>query len=259
MSRGGPGIAEVWGTGGGPLRHLAPEVRLVLGALMLTSCVAAAPATPAGVAFVTVTAVGWAMLGGAPLRLLGRSTLLGLLMLAPLLALTPWVEAAPDPHAGAAPGWLDSRWVVTGSVVVKGVAGVVVSMVTLTTLSRWDLHEGLARIPMPRLLRALIGQLVHQAGLLADETRRIAAAMAVRGAARRWRRSLAMLTALPKVWLPRVLDRADRSAAAMELRGLDLEPIRFRTIRRTWRDGVGLALGAAWLVVAISCRGELVR
>jgi energy-coupling factor transporter transmembrane protein EcfT len=133
-----------------------------------------------------------------------------------------------------------------------------VSIATLTTLERWDWHEGLARIPMPRLLRALLAQIVHQTGHLAGETQRIAAAMAVRGAAGRWRVAFGILVALPRVWLPRVLDRADRTAAAMDLRGLGVELPRFRSIDRTWRDAMALAGSAGWLVVAFVQRSELV-
>jgi len=62
-------------------------------------------------------------------------------------------------------------------------------------------------------------QIVHQAASLFYETKRVASAMAVRGASGGGKAAWQVLWSLPRVWLPRIVDRADRVADAMELRG----------------------------------------
>jgi hypothetical protein len=79
--------------------------------------------------------------------------------------------------------------------------------------------SALQGLGIPDVVSALVQQILHQARVLARETGRIAAAMALRGGIGSWRRSLTILWSFPGVWLPRVMARAGRVGTAMELRG----------------------------------------
>jgi energy-coupling factor transporter transmembrane protein EcfT len=105
------------------------------------------------------------------------------------------------------------------AMLVWGAGALVSTLATVTVLSMGDLREGLLRLPVPALVSNILLQMVHQTATLAYETRRMAAAMAVRGAISNRQSGFKILTSLPTVWLPRVIERADRIAAAMELRG----------------------------------------
>jgi len=94
-----------------------------------------------------------------------------------------------------------------------------VSVAAATCLSPAELREALVRLPVPSLVSRILVQIVHQTGTLLYETQRVAAAMGVRGAASGGRVVWRVLFSLPQVWLPRVIDRAERVSAAMELRG----------------------------------------
>jgi cobalt/nickel transport system ATP-binding protein len=114
------------------------------------------------------------------------------------------------------------------SVFMRGMSSLLVSVATITTLSAGDLREGLMRLPVPGVVSAILLQIVHQTATLAYETRRVASAMAVRGASSGGLTMWRLLSSLPRVWLPRIVRRADRVACAMELRGYCDVVVEFR-------------------------------
>jgi len=131
-------------------------------------------------------------------------------------------------------------------------------MVAVASLSITDLRVALLRLPVPGIVSVLLVQIVHQTSVLWDETLRVAAAMGVRGAVGgsvgalsvRWR----VLVSFPQVWLLRVVGRADRVGAAMELRGfLDVPHVSQVPRLRILDVGV-LGLGVGVLGVAIVLR-----
>ncbi len=124
----------------------------------------------------------------------------------------------PLDGASAAAGW-EHGFAVSANLLVRGVSGVLISMATVASVSVSDLREGLTRLPLPGIVSAIVVQIVHQTASLFYETKRVASAMAVRGASGGGKAAWQVLWSLPRVWLPRIVDRADRVADAMELRG----------------------------------------
>jgi len=234
---------DLWGSARGPVARLAPQTRILAGSAVFAACMIAPVATGRGALLAGLISVAWLAACRPPRRVVRSAILLGIVLFAPYLALTPLVERGPGegPLAGLAVTW---------SLVARGACGLLVSTVAASTLSASDLREGLLRLPVPRAVSLILLQIVTQTVSLGAETRRIAAAMAVRGASRRGRTAWRVLSSLPQVWIPRIVERADRVAAAMELRGYCMES--FGAARPGARDAlamvlVALALGAAIL------------
>jgi energy-coupling factor transporter transmembrane protein EcfT len=208
---------DLWGCGRGPAARLAPQARILVGFALFTACLTAPAGTAPGIALSAATAAGWVVVCGLPGRaaksflLLGLAMFLPYFLLAPLLLHRPWPPASWAAAARALAGPWDVFW--------HGLAGLLVAAATLSTLSQTDLGRGLAALPVPRVMSSVIVQVVRQTSELAAETGRVAGALAVRGGSGGARTAWRMLTSLPRVWLPRIIGRADRVAAAMELRG----------------------------------------
>lgn len=210
------GLAPVlWGSGRGPIKRLAPHTRLLTGVLTLTACLLVPASTAAGSCGVLLLVVAWTFACRPPARALGALISLGLGVALPYFLLTPWISGAraTDPQSWVAAATIPwTLW-------VRGMSGMLVSMATVSSLSASHLREALARLPLPLLVSEILLQIVQQMGNLVEETRRVAAAMAVRGASSGGVAAWRMLASLPRAWLPRVILRAERVGDAMELRG----------------------------------------
>jgi len=175
-------------------------------------------ATPIGSASIASIALSWLLACGVPWRVARASLLLGVVLILPYAVLVAWVGDG----GGGVP--VEASWWKPAGFAVRGMAGMLVSIGTVTALTASDLRNALRRLPIPGMVSAIVLQIVHQAAELGGETRRIASAMAVRGASRGrggWR----VLMGLPTVWLPRVILRAERVGAAMEVRGYCEQPV----------------------------------
>jgi energy-coupling factor transporter transmembrane protein EcfT len=223
---------DVWGSAAGPVRRLAPQARILTGVGVFAACLVPRPATAAGSLLVAGTVVAWLAACRPPARLIGAASIFSLALFSPVFAIAP-----------LAPAW---------TVLARGVGTVLVSVATITTLDVADLDDGLAGLPRP--VAALVTQIVHQTGTLAGETRRIVQAMAVRGAVGNSRAGANLIGALPRVWLPRIVLRAERVAAVMELRGFGPETAAVRRISMTARDIVCVLVAALWLGLAVALR-----
>ena len=244
---------ELWGCGRGPITTLAPQTRILAGCLVFAASMVAPATTLPGAGLLVAGAVVWLMACGLPGRVVRGGAAFGLALFLPYFLLVPVIHAAP-PSLGWS--WAQAA-AAPGSVFLHGLCGLMISIATVGSLSPSDLHEGLARLPVPRLVSAVLTQIIHQTGTLVAETRQILAAMAVRGAAGGGRTTWGMLTSLPRVWLPRIIQRAERVGAAMELRGYggDAPTLRSWPIRRT--DALVLVLAATWLVLGVAVRWSL--
>ena len=248
------GILDLWGCGGGPVAGLAPQTRLAAGFLLFSVCMICAPDTAAGFSFLSITVSAWLFACRVPLAVLRRMLAFGLIMFLPFFLLTPWT--GPDPgHSFRMDGpELLEAAAVPWRVFARGLGGMLVSLATMASVSVVDFHAGMSRLPLPRVLVGLLTQIIHQAGALAGETRRIAAAMAVRGAVGRFRSAWRVLTSLPTVWLPRIATRVERVAAAMELRGFEAGSCSLRPVAMRRRDWIVLLTAASWLALAVTFR-----
>jgi energy-coupling factor transporter transmembrane protein EcfT len=155
----------------------------------------------------------WAALVRPPFRVVRSTLLLGLLLFVPYFLLVPLVR-----QQSAVDGWQDA-FLVSWVVFFRGMTAMQASVMTAATLSASALRQGLSRLPIPRVFSAVLIQIVHQTTSLVYETRRVAAAIAVRGGTTGYRTAIRVLISIPRVWLPRVVHRAERVGAAMELRG----------------------------------------
>jgi len=247
---------EIWGSGRGPVTRLAPQTRILGGAILFAACLVSPALSAAGTALIAVTTAGWIFASGLPSRALRSSALLGLAMFLPYLLLVPLMVKGP-PVMGLGTGWAGALAVPWG-ILLHGLAGLLIATATVSTLPASDLRGGLVALPLPRLFSAILVQIVHQTPVLLSETKRVAAAVAVRGGSGRWRAVLRMLTSLPRVWLPRMLGRADRVAAAMELRGFAEADLRIFGQRTIGASDLGvMALAGIALAAAATLRWGL--
>lgn len=205
-------FVESWGGGDGAARRLSPHVRLLCGVLIFFGATLT-PARLSALAFGIATVAGWICYCGLPRRRLRGALTLAVSLLLPLAVLT-WAMAylAGDKDA----------WRIPALIALRGTLGIVVVAATMATLDLAELRDALAALPLPQAVRALIVQVVQQTALLTDETRRLGAALRVRGVvSARFATRVRGLSALPVVWLMRLAVRAERVGAAMELRGFD--------------------------------------
>jgi energy-coupling factor transporter transmembrane protein EcfT len=228
--------------------HWAPHVRILVGACLFLSCMIAPTANAIGASFALTLSLLWLALCWPHGHVLRPVLLFGLVALLSYVAVT-LVIALIAGMLGAA------LFATTSSLLIGGASTFLVSIATISALSLRDLREGLVRLPVPEVVAAILLQIIHQTATLAYETRRVAAAMAVRGSASGgpvvWR----LVSSLPRVWLPRIVRRADRVAAAMELRGYCHLVLGAHEGRRhRLSDLLALALGAATIAVALLLR-----
>ncbi len=242
-------LHDVWGCAHGPVSRLAPQTRIVVGAALFAACMVAPAGSRAGLVLLAAAALGWLAACRTPLRIVWSAVLLGLAGFLPYFLLVPVL--AGETSSGT---WAEAVRV-PSAVVARGMAGMLVSIATVTALSASDLREGLLRLPIPTMVSAILLQVVHQTAALGYETRRIASAMAVRGASGKGVAALRVLVSLPQVWLPRVLIRAERVACAMDVRGYcEQDMPSFGAAGFSARDVLALAAGAAALALSIVAR-----
>ncbi len=242
----------VEGAGAGLVLTLAPPARILVFASLLVACLAAPADDPAGLAFAGLSLGLWLAACRLPARTARLAWWAGALFFLPLLALVFLAIAWP---LGDVPGGHDlisSTW----NIFVKSVSAWVLSVGLTAALPGGDFHQGLCRLPLPPAVSALLGQMVHQTGALAGETRGILSALAVRGASGKGAALRRLLFSLPRVWLPRLFDRADRLADTMELRGFDGTVPGLPGRRWGLVDTLAAAAALGWVGLAVWVRRQ---
>jgi energy-coupling factor transporter transmembrane protein EcfT len=240
----------LWGTSRGVIRSLVPEVRLLSALAAVTTCLLADPASWPGLVLSGATVCFAWIAVRPPLRRMAAILLLATVMLVPFFLLAPWSEGTIPRHVlpGIAP--VVAPW----RIVVTGLSVLAVSSTAASSLTRSDLREGLARLPVPRFLAAVVLQIVMQSDLLAQEAGRIMLALRARGATHGLRNRIRVVSGLARVWLPRLKFKADRVALAMVARDYPTRPVALENHRRRVRDGVALASTVAWTAAALLTR-----
>ncbi len=239
---------DLWGSARGPLARTHPSVRLLAGTLLFAACMVTPTTIPLGACLGIVLPCLWLGVCRPPSRLLSVLLLLGTVAILPYLALATLLPGG----AGLVPGH-EHAGVVVVSLLVRTLGGLVVTLSTIATLGPSDLRQALA--PLPPALSVLLLQIAHQTAFLAYETHRIASAMSVRSASTGLRTACKLVASLPQVWLPRIVQRADRVSCAMELRGycdFDHQRSERRRLRRA--DWVAMLAATAALGLAIAVR-----
>jgi len=238
---------DIWGCARGPVARLLPHARILAGTGVFAGCMAAPTLDPAGAGLAAGAAVLWMGACAPPFRAVRVMVVFGLVALLPYFALVALLGSeAPGTRSTLAIAW---------DLFLRAMCGLVVSVATLTTLRASDLREGLVRLPVPEAVSAILLQIVHQTALLAYETSRVASAISVRGASAGHRTAWRLLASLPRVWLPRIVERADRVADAMELRGYCESNLGFSgRVRIRLADGVALLLTWSVFAAALAIR-----
>ena len=234
----------------GPIRQLTPATRIVVTSLVFIASVVTQPANLLGFVCLVVTALGWLIVCGPPFWLVRSALVLALAMLLPVFLLSPLIEAK---------GHFLQALTVPWTLFARGIVGMLVSITALSALTLSELQEGLRTLKVPALVVTLVVQIIHQAELLIDETRRISAALSLRRGPESTMSALRILGAMPQVWLPRVIHRAERLAMTMELRGYGID-VPYQSTRKThWRDVVSIALAGCWALIVLFLQNRIGR
>ncbi len=240
---------DIWGSAGGPAAALSAPVRITCGACVFAACLIAPARSPAGVGFILAAVALWELSVRPPSRVALGALIFGLVLFLPYFLLAPVIRAQTTSASWAEallPPW---------TVFIRGMAVMQVSIATISALSASDLRRGLLGLPVPGVISAVLIQIVHQTAVLFYETRRIAAAISVRGGTSGFGATMRLLGSLPRVWLPRILLRVERVAAAMETRGYaEFDLAWMDTKEKQRRDIPALLLAAAALAAAVALR-----
>jgi energy-coupling factor transporter transmembrane protein EcfT len=92
---------------------------------------------------------------------------------------------------------------------------------TISVLPLSEIHQALMPLPIHRSIAAFILQLINQTMLLLDETGQIVNVLRLRGVS--GIKGLRIILSFPVIWMVRILFRAERTAAAMTVRGYGIE------------------------------------
>lgn len=240
-----PSWQAVWGSATGPALRLAPHTRMICGFLVLGTCMATPTTSPAGFSLLGTTLTLWLFACRPPLNALLYVVLFGLLMHLPVFLLAPFI----DPEAAISATW---------NTFIRGMAGLLTTVVTAMTVRREEVPPALAQLPLPALAATVLLQILHQTETLLGETRAIAVAMAVRGATSGAGNAKRVIATLPEVWLPRVLRRSDRVAAAMMMRGYSTTSFRlYKSSPMGMTDRFVVFTALAAFLLALAFRGRI--
>jgi energy-coupling factor transporter transmembrane protein EcfT len=232
---------NLWGSAAGTVKILSPATRIICGVCVFLAAMTAPADSAAGVAIMAFSVIAWTAVCRPPWRILWGSLALGAVMFLPYFLLTPFIR-----YGGAA---------VPAGILLRGLCGLLISASTVTSLDLSELREGVLRLPLPSMVKDILLQIVQQTGTLMYETGRMSSAMAVRGATGRGVAAWRLLSNLPKVWLPRIVLRAERLADAMELRGYgDSAGVGVITGWIKTADAVSMVLAVTLLLGAIAAR-----
>ena len=210
-----------WGTATGPLHRQPPEVVLSCTLLVFVSLSVAPVTTMPGFLFAVTLLALWLGMATPPGKHLLMVLMAGIVLFGPVFLLSPLIaaEGAASPKLLAMPD--SAALLVSFNVFFKGIAGVLVTTTAVASMTERDLYNAIHRMPLPATVRAIVANIVVQTVALLRETRNIIQALTLRGAQDGWRASWLVATSLPRVWFPRIIQRAERNAMAMDLRGFN--------------------------------------
>lgn len=242
-------VFAFWGCGNGLLKKsLHPYIRIVSGILVGCASLLVPMQSVTGVTIAVTTTVCWIVLAAMPIKLILRCGIISLILFFPFLLLSPWM--AEDPLSDSS---VTERITKTASIALRSACTLFIAASTIATLPIYDVHRGLTRLPLPRSLIALIVQLINQTMLLTEETMRIIGVLRLRGAS--GVHGFRVLFSFPIVWMVRMLFRAERTAAAMTVRGYGIEySSTLDTDKLNAADTIALIVSSGLLCVSLFMR-----
>ena len=194
-------FVEFWGCAKGPARSLTPVIRIISGVIFFLFCLFVPIKGHLSELLYLIVPAIWVSVCAVPLKILLRIFIWSGMIFIPLLIFTPWIISA------------------------RGIICILISTSTASILTFSDVQHGLSRLPIPKVVTALLVQILHQAATLTDESRRISAVLRLRNVSKGYKLKIRVITMLPVVWMVRIINRAERVGAAMELRGFDMHAI----------------------------------
>lgn len=230
---------------------LLPHIRMMCGLSLFLSCMVAPTSSITGLFLIITTVFAWLAVCRLPGPLIHTTLCIGLVLYAPAILLIPFIQSDGE----SCENLVRPAFAIPWSIFVRGLSGLFISMATIASLHQKDVRDGLLRLPIPGMLTGILLQIIHQTGILARETASIAVAMSVRGAITTRSVGWNILTSLPRVWLPRVMQRSERLASAMELRGYGCNmPCFHPSVPFQRADYVAFFLTIGVLVCALAAR-----
>jgi energy-coupling factor transporter transmembrane protein EcfT len=173
----------------------------------------------------------------------GTILLFGLSLFLPAFLFAPWIEGEVVAFelAGTITVTTDGL-VIPARIVVRGLVCMFVGAGLVASTDVTSLALGMTRIPLiPRIVIVMSVQTLRWSEVLIEESRGITRAIILRGGSG-FGGGWELVRSLPLVWLPRVILRAERVTAAMEMRGYGGELPERDLSRMGASDLVGLGL-----------------
>ncbi len=237
-----------WGCGRGPLKYLHVHIRIISGTLLCSTCLMIPPHSISGNSLMFIAATVWCILAGMPAKMLIRCAIGAFILFFPVFLITPWMMIDPSTTTPMA-----DRFLQTGAITLRSTCSLFIAASTIAILPIQDMHRGLAHLPIPRPFVVMIIQLINQTVLLTDETMRIIAVLRLRGTS--GVRGGRVMFSFPVVWMVRMLFRAERTAAAMMVRGYGVEAVvADESITLTIADGLAILGACAVITVSVLIR-----
>ncbi len=233
---------------------MSPDARLAFGGILLACCLVASPRSPLGFLLLASPVA----IAAAACGIRRRSVIASIgaiIMLAPFFGAACWASFGGTGHTDTF-GMLSSPAV---EMLERATAVSLVTIITWGSMSRSGVYDALASGALPALVVGIVVQVLQQTGALLGETTRMTAALRVRGAGLSARERIALLAVLSRVWLVRVVARAESLSAAMELRGYGIPLPRFRRATWSFRDIATMTLSMALLALSIVHRAGWIR
>jgi energy-coupling factor transporter transmembrane protein EcfT len=241
-----------WGCGNGPLKSLHAHIRIISGILLGSGCLLIPLQSIAGIAFITIATTCWCVLAAMPKKMFFRCAIASLILFFPFFLLTPWMTVGSSTITP-----MIDRFAQAGAIALRSACVLFIAASTIATLAIQDVYRGLASIPIPRTFAVLIVQLINQTMLLVEETFRIISVLRLRGAS--GMRGIRVMISFPIVWMVRMLFRAERTAAAMTVRGYGIEAVTAgESIKLTIADVLTILCASAVLVVSFLMRLRII-
>jgi len=245
-------VFAFWGCGKGPLKSLHAHIRILSGILLGVSCLLIPIHSINGIVLISIVTTCWCVLAAIPVRMLIRCTVISLILFFPFFLLTPWIVVDSSTMTPTA-----DRFAQAGVIALRNTCCLFITASTIAVLAIQDLHYGLARIPIPKVFVVLIVQLINQIMLLMEETSRIISVLRLRSAS--GVRDTKVLFSFPIVWMIRMLFRAERTAAAMTVRGYGIKAVTAdENVKLTIADVLMIICASAILTVSIFMRLRII-
>lgn len=213
------------------------------------------PTIFSGFVLLIIIIAAWLIVLQPPLRILKRAFSLSIAMFLPFFLFLPFSK---PPQVASHPWFLFDFYPAIAplfSVIVKGIAGVVIGVTAFTTLNPRQIDSIMHSLPLPDFMKLIFMQILHQSRSLFNETQKLIRVFKVRGASDgRYLKRLRVISSFPIVWMARIILRAEQSSKIMEFRGIGerMPPMEKQTF--TVKDKIKIMLALCLIILTLLAR-----